>query len=208
MVRVAAADGTADDTDMGDAPPAAPAGPVQHAEITRDMYGAHWVSPDANAPRVSPLWDIAHHPEIVRKNALVAAAGFDRLEAFDIPVIVETGSLSWYSTGYYTPCLIYTFSQQARALFPSPPESLNDTCYGSGYPEHSTCDKDTADLLPMKSSLKAASHNFRFTVRLQKAAYGHGKTSYNIIGGTLWTLLQTPFWENVRLKHKPWHISL
>ena len=126
----------------------------------------------------------------MRKNALVAASGFDRLEAFDIPVIVETGSLSWHQVGYWTP------------------NALQGTCYGNGYPFHCTTDKSTSYLLAMDQSLKAASPSQRFTVRLQKSSTGFGRTSYNIIGGTLGDLLQTPFWENVRLKHKPWHVSL
>ena len=116
--------------------------------------------------------------------------------------------MSWERGGYWCPCLVVTFSHQAMALFPTPSAALNGTYYGSGYPIHATCRKDRAYLKDMNKRLEQANPYRRFTVRLQKLSWGFGRTAYGLEGGTLGQLLKSEYWMNLKLEHKPWHVSL
>ena len=189
-------------------PLAPPTGPTQDPSIVRDDYGAHWVSPDHTLPWQHPAWGTTFQPEIVRRNALKAAAAYDRLEAHEIPAIVEVGSLSWEQGGHWTPCLLFTFSEETKRHFPTPVGALAGTCYAESYPFHATSAKDRSWLREMKEQLEAAFPDGRCTVKLVKASTGFGRTAYVIAGGSLGDLLETDFWQGVRQEGRPWHISL
>lgn len=60
----------------------------------------------------------------------------------------------------------------------------------------------------MRQRLEEASPDGLFTMKLKKSSDGLGRTSYDIIGGSLGELLATEYWQGVRLAHKPWHVSL
>jgi len=186
---------------------------VTHPEIQRDSFGAHWTSPNADLPNTT------RHSERIRReticrNAVRASAGYDPLEQLELPVIVESGSLNWRpDDARWTPALILTFGPETSALFPSPPGSLQGTRYGEAYPFHCTASRASTWLDQVKARLEEASASGRFTLRLQKGSTGLAKTSYNIVGGSLGTLLLSdPLFADepagIKLDWKPWHVSL
>ena len=151
------------------------------------------------APRY--CWTNSPQPEALEKT------GF-------LPVIVEAGSLNWSpNDARWTPALVLTFGPETTALFPSPPDSLDGTRHGEAYPFHSTASRASTWLSQVKARLGEVSVSGRFTLRLQKSSTGLGKTSYNMVGGSLGALLRSdPLFadepEGIKLSWKPWHISL